>query len=177
MGQRILLLCSGLNRDRDHVHLWHGLLEALRASGHEPVFGAVGDPIGKLDRLRRASPSLEDLLSEIGPDSVFDVTDFKRSQALLVAIDRVVIVMPASPADWYALGLVTGIHQGRLKLGVMMLPEGAGPMLELPVVLRCSTLVTDDIERVIDWCNGVLFTNLLGGGGRKVRPPARPKEH
>lgn len=87
--------------------------------------------------------------------------------ASLASVARIVLVLPAQPAAWATLGAAWASRgPSGLKLAVLLsypqtYADSQRRLGDLPAALACAGLVTDDATRVVSWCCGRLFSDLM----------------
>lgn len=96
-------------------------------------------------------------------------------------IETVVVVLPATAAEWFAVGFLFALRRyGSVRLALIVPPGELAAPLELPLVAADAGLVTDSADQVSAWIQGRLFQGLLPDKPRRVNvtgPEHDPREH
>lgn len=145
------------------------IVAAIRTA--EPEASILGG-IGAGQRLVLSSPDgvfrLEHLL-EGWKSSSWPSSRSRAILAALEAVERVVLIAPATEADWFDLGAVFGLRRARtVRLALLARSSPVGEWRQLPGPVEHAELITDDVARVVSWISGRLFQDLL-------QKPAEPE--
>lgn len=157
MGERVMLL-GGLGRRELLDQLAAGVTQA----GSVPWSAAICRVVGS-DRLGRHHPVvLDHVLEALGTRPEHQVFRHRMVLARLAQVERAILVLPMAPSHWFALGLLWRVREAdQLPMALLVPDDHQEPLEDLPVALEALSLVTSEPQRVLDWANGMLFTNLL----------------
>ncbi len=157
-------LCDAL-AERHHVlrgsGLWVGRTGDRMAAAHEGRFGPTrpGTPTSTWSHVN-ATVAVSGAL----PDDPPSPLKFGILEQAAVQVDRLVVVLPATPSDWFAVGMIAAAVPNHHPPVALVVPTDVYPELlaaNFPLIVDRATLVTETPARVVEWVDGTLFQNLL----------------